>query len=309
MLSVFMQTGDAAQHIGGTEGGRAVPTFLFPESAALALARAVRHGEWRRRDPGIEARLDPSAEAEIRGLVEAALSSVPDEGGWLDPDTVDLILEKAGLRVPQSRFVAVEDEAVAAAADIGGPVVLKVVSESALHKSDVGGVVLGVEGEDEVRKAFRQVTGAVADVEGALVQEYVPGGHEVLIGMTQDANFGPLVVFGLGGIYVELLEDVAFRIHPLTDADAGEMMRETKGFRLLEGYRNQPTGDVAALEETLLRVSGLISAVPELLEMDLNPVKVLEPGQGVVVVDARMRIRRLEPGKHPRMMDLPGVTS
>ena len=93
------------------------------------------------------------------------------------------------------------------------------------------------------------------------------------------------------------------------DADAGEMMRETKGFRLLEGYRNQPTGDVAALEETLLRVSGLISAVPELLEMDLNPVKVLEPGQGVVVVDARMRIRRLEPGKHPRMMDLPGVTS
>jgi acetyltransferase len=198
---------------------------------------------------------------------------------------------------------------VAAAADIGGPVVLKVVSESALHKSDVGGVVLGVEGEDEVRKAFRQVTGAVADVEGALVQEYVPGGHEVLIGMTQDANFGPLVVFGLGGIYVELLEDVAFRIHPLTDADAGEMMRETKGFRLLEGYRNQPTGDVAALEETLLRVSGLISAVPELLEMDLNPVKVLEPGQGVVVVDARMRIRRLEPGKHPRMMDLPGVTS
>jgi acyl-CoA synthetase (NDP forming) len=309
MLSVFMQTGDAAQHIGGTDGGRAVPTFLFPESAALALARAVRHGEWRLRDPGVEARLDPPAEAEIRALVEAALSSVPEDGGWLDPDTVDLILEKTGFRVPRSRFVAVEDEAVKAAAELGGPVVLKVVSETALHKSDVGGVVLDVEGDDEVRQAFRQVTAAVGDVEGALVQEYLPGGHEALVGMTQDPNFGPLVVFGLGGIYVELLQDVAFRIHPLTDVDATEMTREIKGYRLLEGYRNEPAGDIAALEQALLRVSGLVSAVPELMEMDLNPVKVLEPGQGVVVVDARMKIRRVEPGRHPRMRDLPGVTS
>ncbi len=309
MLSVFMQTGEAGHFLGGSDGGRAVPTFLFPESAAVALARAVQHGEWRRRDPGIETRLDPEIESGIRGLVEAALSSVPEEGGWLDPDTVDLILQKAGLRVPQSKFVAVEEEAVTAAEELGGPVVVKVISESALHKSDVGGVVLGVKGEDEVRTAFRQVTAAVEEAEGALIQEYLPGGHEVLIGMTQDPNFGPLVVFGLGGIYVELLQDVAFRIHPLTDVDAGEMMRETKGFRLLEGYRNQPMGDVAALEEVLLRVSGLISAVPELMEMDLNPVKVLEPGDGVVVVDARMKIRRVEPGRHPRMRDLPGVTS
>jgi acetyl coenzyme A synthetase (ADP forming)-like protein len=309
MLSVFMQTGDAAQHIGGTDGGRAVPTFLFPESAALALARAVRHGEWRQRDPGVEARLDGAVETEIRGLVEAALSSVPDEGGWLDPDTVDLILEKAGFRVPRSKFVAVEDEAVKAAAELGGPVVLKVVSESALHKSDVGGVVLGVEGDDEVRRAFRQVTTAVDEVEGALVQEYLPGGHEALIGMTQDPNFGPLVVFGLGGIYVELLRDVAFRIHPLTDVDATEMIREIKGYRLLEGYRNQPQGDIPALEDALLRVSGLVSVMPELMEMDLNPVKVLQPGDGTVVVDARMKIRRVEPGRHPRMRDLPGVTS
>jgi acetyl coenzyme A synthetase (ADP forming)-like protein len=309
MLSVFMQTGEAGHYLGGSDGGRAVPTFLFPESAAVALARAVQHGEWRQRDPGIEARLDSEIESEIRGLVEAALNSVPADGGWLDADTVDLILQKAGLRVPRSKFVAVEEEAVSAAKDLGGPVVVKVISESALHKSDVGGVVLGVEGEDEARKAFRQVTGAVDEAEGALIQEYIPGGHEVLIGMTQDPNFGPLVVFGLGGIYVELLQDVAFRIHPLTDVDAGEMMRETKGFRLLEGYRNQPMGDVAALEEVLLRVSGLISVVPELMEMDLNPVKVLEPGEGVVVVDARMKIRRVEPGRHPRMRDLPGVRS
>jgi acetate---CoA ligase (ADP-forming) len=309
MLSVFMQTGEAAHFLGGSDGGRAVPTYLFPESAALALARAVRHGEWRRRDPGVEARLHPEVEAEIRILIDEALKTVPADGGWLDPDVVDSILEKAGLRVPRSEVVASEDEAVEAAAGLDGPAVLKVISESALHKSDVGGVVLGVQGDDDVRHAYRQVTAAVDDVDGVLVQEYVAGGHEVLIGMTQDPNFGPLVVFGLGGIYVELLQDVAFRIHPLTDVDAAEMMRETKGFRLLEGYRNQPSGDVPALESALMRVSGLISTVPELLEMDLNPVKILEPGDGVVVVDARMKIRRVEPARHPRMRDLPGVTS
>jgi acetyltransferase len=125
--------------------------------------------------------------------------------------------------------------------------------------------------------------------------------------MTQDPNFGPLVVFGLGGIFVELLKDVAFRIHPLTDVDAREMIRETKSFRLLEGYRNQPLGDVEALEQAILRVSGLISAVPELVEMDLNPVKVHLPGDGVSVVDARMLVRRLPATQRPEMRDLPAT--
>ncbi len=309
MLSVFMQTGEIAQHIGGMDGGRAVPTFLFPESAALALARAVRHGEWRRRDPGVESRLGAKAEQEIRHVIDAALGDLPAEGGWLEPDAVDEILGAIGLRVPRSTVVTTEGDAIEAAAALEGPAVLKVISESALHKSDVGGVALGVHGDEQVARAFRQVTGAVADVDGVLVQEFVPGGHEALIGMTQDPNFGPLVVFGLGGIYVELLQDVAFRIHPLSDVDAMEMIREIKGFRLLEGYRNEPAGDIPALEQALLRVSGLVSAVPELQEMDLNPVKVLAPGQGTVVVDARMKIRRVEPARHPRMRDLPGVTS
>jgi acetyltransferase len=186
-------------------------------------------------------------------------------------------------------------------------VVLKVISDSALHKSDVGGVLLGVEGGTEVRSGFESVTGVVDDADGVLIQEFVPGGHEVLVGMTQDPNFGPRVVFGLGGIYVELLKDVAFRIHPLTDVDAREMVRETKGFRLLEGYRSQPEGDIAALEDAILRVSALISAVPELMEMDLNPVKVHQPGGGVTVVDARMRIRPVPPAERPEMRDLPAT--
>jgi acetyl coenzyme A synthetase (ADP forming)-like protein len=309
LLSVFMQTGDTASLLAGGDDSRAIPTYMFPESAALALARAVGHGQWRNRDPGIEAKLGPAVEVELRALVDEALREIPPEGGWLDPDTVDAVLQAVGLRVPRSVVVGSSKEAMEVAAEFGGPAVLKVVSESALHKSDVGGVVLGVLGDAEVKAAYKKVTGAVKDAEGVLVQEYVEGGHEVLVGMTQDPNFGPLVVFGLGGIYVELLHDVAFRIHPLTDVDAAEMITEIKGSRLLDGYRNQPKGDVTALQDALLRVSGLISAVPELLEMDLNPVKVLEPGSGVVVVDARIKVGPIEARKHPRMRDLPGVTS
>jgi acetyltransferase len=168
-------------------------------------------------------------------------------------------------------------------------------------------VLLGVESEAEVREGYDSVTSVVDDAQGVLIQEYIPGGHEVLVGMTQDPNFGPLVVFGLGGIYVELLKDVAFRIHPLTDSDAREMIRDTKGFKLLEGYRNQPQGDIEALEEAILRVSALISAVPELVEMDLNPVKVHVPGQGVTVVDARMKVRLVPPADRPEMRDLPAT--
>jgi acetyl coenzyme A synthetase (ADP forming)-like protein len=310
LFSVFMQTGgEAARYLAGGEGSRAIPAFMFPESAALALTRAVRHGQWRQRDPGVEPELSPAVEGEVRSLVDQALHVVPTDGGWVDPDMVNALLQAVGLRVPRASVVTSSKDAVRVAAGFGGPVVLKVISESALHKSDVGGVVLDVQGDSQIKDAYKKVTQAVEDVDGVLIQEFVEGGHEVLVGMTQDPNFGPLVVFGLGGIYVELLQDVAFRIHPLTDVDASEMIKEIKGAKLLEGYRNQPMGDVGALEEALLSVSGLISAVPELLEMDLNPVKVLEPGGGVVVVDARMKIRRVEARKHPRLRDLPGVRS
>ncbi len=245
----------------------------------------------------------------MRAIVDKALPGIPATGAWLEPGQVDELLIAAGLRVPKSTVATSADQAVEIAEAIGGPVVVKVISETALHKSDVGGVILGVEGDAEIKSAYDSVTGSVFDAAGALVQELIPGGHEVLIGMTQDPNFGPLVGFGLGGIYVELLKDVVFRIHPLTDVDAAEMIRETKGFRLLTGYRNTAEGDVPALEQTLLRVSGLIAAVPELVEMDLNPVKVLAPGEGVVVVDARMRLQPVPATRHPRMRDLPGVTS
>jgi acetate---CoA ligase (ADP-forming) len=309
LLSVFMHYQRTEEVLVGGHDQRTIPSYSFPETAALALARAARYGEWMERDPGVEARLEPEAATSIEKVVAEALGRLGPSGGWLESDDVEAILEAAGLRLPKSRVVRDAEGAAQAARDIGGPVVVKVVAPSALHKSDIGGVILGVQGDHEVANAYAKVTAVVDDPEGALIQEFVPGGHEVLIGMTQDPNFGPLVAFGLGGIYVELLKDVAFRIHPLTDVDAVEMIRETKGHKLLEGYRNQPVGDLEALEEALLRVSGMITAVPELAEMDLNPVKVLEPGKGVVVVDARMRLEPVAPGRRPSMLDLPGVPS
>lgn len=308
-LSVLMQAEGAGELLAGGDDSRSIPTYTFPEAAARALARAVGHGEWRQREEGEAIEVDEETFDAIRDTIEPALQRLGSEGGWLEPDEVDRCLRLAGLRTPVTRVAGTLEEAKEIAAEIGGQVVVKVISEAALHKSDVGGVVLGVEGDDEVEDAFDRVTSAVPTFEGVLVQEFVPGGHEVLIGMAQDPNFGPMVVFGLGGVYVELLKDVAFRLQPITDADAREMIRETQSFRLLEGYRNNPEGDVAALEEALQKVSALIAAVPELMEMDLNPVKVLIPGQGVVVVDARMRVEPIAPGKRPSMRDLPGVTT
>ncbi len=309
LLSVFMHSAGSLELLAGGAGQRTVPSYAFPETAAVALARAVGHGQWRDRDPGVESRLDPAQVEAIEEVTTRALARLGTAGGWLDSDEVDAVLEAAGLRTPATRVVSSLGEAQEVAASIGGSVVLKVVSPSALHKSDVGGVILGVEGPEAVSDAYHKVTSAVPDPEAVMVQEFVPGGHEVLIGMTQDPNFGPLVAFGLGGVYVELLRDVSFRIHPLTDVDAAEMIRETKGFQLLEGYRNQPVGDVASLETALLRVSAMISAMPQLAEMDLNPVKVLGPGFGVVVVDARMRVEPVAPTSRPAMRDLPAVPS
>ena len=302
-LTVYMSAGGAPAVFG--DGDRRIPTYPFPEQAAFALARAVEYQEWRDKEEGAIVQLDGMSPPAARNIVAAALER--DGAGWLDPDEVAGVLAAYGLAMPQSRVVATVDQAVTAAADLAGPVVLKVISDSAIHKSDVGGVVLNVEGEQAVRDSFAAVTGAVDDAEGVLVQQYVEGGHEVLIGMTEDPNFGPLIVFGLGGVFVELIGDVAFRIHPLTDLDAVEMIDEVKSAQLLAGYRGGAAGDVAAVQDALLRISALVADVPEIVEMDLNPVKVGEPGTGLNVVDARIRVRPVEGAWLPSRRDVLGA--
>ena len=305
VLAVYMEA-DVVSRPPRGEGEMRLPTYPFPEPAARALARAVRYAEWRRRPEGeIVGFAEVDAPA-ARAVVEEALERL-DEGGWLEPSEAEAVLRAYGIRTAASATAATREQAIAAAAEIGGPVVLKVIAPSVLHKSDVGGIALGVEGDEAVADAFDRVTSVADDATGALIQEYVPGGHEVIVGMTEDESFGPLIAFGLGGVFVELIGDVAFRIHPLTDVDAAEMITDVKSARLLEGYRGSDPGDVDALRETLLRVSALIDDLPEVAEMDLNPVKVLRPGQGVRVVDLRMRVRRVEKHWLPSRKDIPAT--
>ena len=202
------------------------------------------------------------------------------------------VLAEAGIAVTPVRLAKTADEAAKAAQEIGLPVVLKVVSPDITHKSDVGGVKLNLTSLPAVAAAFSDIVAAVrqhqpqARIEGVAVQPMAQPGIEVIMGMTKDPQFGPVLMFGLGGILVEVLRDVAFRIVPLVPRDAHQMIREIKGYPVLEGFRGQPPADVQALENMLLRLSDFVAAHPEIQELDLNPVFAYP--QGALAVDARI---------------------
>jgi acyl-CoA synthetase (NDP forming) len=201
-------------------------------------------------------------------------------------------LAEAGIPVVETKLAATKDQAVDLAKKAGFPVVLKIVSPQITHKSDVGGVKLNLADEKAVAAAFDEIVASAkkavpdATVEGVSVQKMAKSGVEVIIGMTKDPQFGPVLMFGLGGILVEVLKDVAFRIVPLAPRDARQMVREIRGFPLLEGYRGSPPSDVAALEDMLLKLSAFVEAHPEIAELDLNPVFAYP--DGAVAVDARI---------------------
>ena len=178
-------------------------------------------------------------------------------------------------------------QAVEIARTVGFPVAAKLASPGVLHKSDIGAVRLNLDNEDTVRGVFNEIK--QEGMEGVLIQKMLHG-VEVMIGVTEDTSFGPLIAFGLGGIHVEVLADVCFRVTPLTDRDAEEMIRQIRGYRLLEGYRGHPPADIRAIESVLLRVSRMVEEIPEIRELDLNPIFALPPGQGCFVVDARIRV-------------------
>lgn len=266
-----------------------IPSFIFPEAAATALARVTAYGEWRARDLGTVPVLDRIRMSEARACVEQALSR---GGGWLDALEVERLLGAVGIPVAHTRSVSDMDGAVAASVSAGFPVALKAVGPGLLHKTEVGGVALRLGTEEAVRAAYADMRGRLGEsMTGAVVQEMVEGGVEVIVGATLDATFGPLIVYGSGGILVELQNDVAFRMHPVTETDVREMMDEVKGTQLLRGYRGAPPADEPALVDVILRVSALLEICPQIQEIDANPVKILE--KGAKVVDARVRVGRL----------------
>ena len=278
-----------------------IPSYAFPESAAIALARAAKYGAWLRRADGLPFHLPESALAEVRTI----LARVPPKS-WLTPTDVHAVLRAIGIPVLGQTIVPGADvdpqDVVAAAESLGLPVALKVHGAKIVHKSDVGGVALHLRDAAAVRAALATMRtklaahGLMDDVEGWFLQAMAPAeGVECFAGLTLDPAFGPLVAFGLGGVAVELWRDVAFRLAPLDNVDAADLLGSIRGARVLDGFRGAPPADRPALIDALQRLARLGAEVPEIAEMDLNPLLALPPAGdggsrgGVVAVDARIR--------------------
>jgi acetyl coenzyme A synthetase (ADP forming)-like protein len=275
-------------------GETPVPCYSLPETPARVLSKTAAYAEWLERPPGIVPDFDDLDLDAAKRVCRQALAA--RGAGWLTTEETRAVLTATRLPLPAGGLAVTAEDAAALARSIGFPVAVKLASHRLVHKTEIGGVRLNVADEATVREAFSDIRdrlvrdGNLDAMEGVLVQPMLAGGVEVMIGVTQDRLFGPLIAFGLGGIHVEILGDLIFRVTPLTDLDASEMVRGIKGFRLLEGYRGHPPADVAALEEVLLRLSRLVEEVPEITELDLNPIMALPPGQGCRIVDARIKI-------------------
>jgi acetyl coenzyme A synthetase (ADP forming)-like protein len=291
VLTVLISSGGSPQALRSSARGP-LPSFPFPENAAMALAAAHRYGNWRSRPRGTAFTLDRFSQSAIRAVIDRVLASAT-EPVWLEPSDLATCLWAAGVKFAAAQQTPLT-EAVAAAERFGYPLVAKAVAQGLIHKSDIGGVIMGLESATDVERAVRildqRMRGAGTHLDAVLLQREVRGGIEALVGVTTDPTFGPLVVCGLGGVLVELLKDVSFRLAPVTDVDAAEMIDKLRASKLLDGYRGSLPGDKDALISVILRVSALVTVVPELRELDLNPVKVLMPGQGAIVVDGRMRV-------------------
>ncbi len=274
-----------------TEHG--LPNYPVPERAVNALAAMVRQREWQERPLPQFERFDVDRQA-----VADVLRSVRADGRLTIGDAEARAIQAAyGIPFPRSIVAKTADQAAAAAEEIGYPVVMKITSPDILHKTDIGGVRLNLQTADQVRDAFdlmvyrAQRFQPTAEIWGCLVQQQVRGGKEVLLGMNRDPQFGPLLVFGLGGIYVEALKDVTFRVAPIDRRQAREMLSEIRAYSLLKGVRGEPPSDLDAIVDVILRLSQLVTDFPEIVELDINPLMVFEQGKGVLGIDMRLVLK------------------
>lgn len=263
-----------------------VPAYVFPESAARALASLCRFNEGRTRPDVAFPSLDVDHE-----MASTIIRTARDQGSGRLTESESLkLLGAYGIPIADFAFAASVDEAVAAAGSIGYPVVMKIVARDISHKSDIGGVRIGIDNDDEARNAFQEIVDAAeragSTASGVLVQRMEKGGIELIVGFARDPSFGPMLMFGLGGIFVEALRDVVFRVAPIDDYDAREMVKQIRGASVLHGLRGTPPADIGAIVDVLLRLSQLAVDHPDILELDINPL--LARGDGVVAVDARV---------------------
>ncbi|MCJ7472033.1 MAG: acetate--CoA ligase [Actinobacteria bacterium] len=269
-----------------------IPNFEIPESAVSTLKVMMDYNDWRveKSYPVIEFNVD---EEKVKSVFDRCRSEGRLELGELEARE---ILEAYRIPVPKAEVAHDVEEAKKIAAGMGYPVVLKIVSPNILHKTDVGGIKVGIEDEKELEESYDDILFSVkrympdANISGILVQEMVKDKKETIIGISDDLQFGPMIMFGLGGIYVEVLKDVSFRIAPISEKIAREMIGEIKTIKLLKGTRGETPSDIESIVDVLLRMSQLVTDFPEIMEMDINPLFVMKRGEGSIAGDARIRI-------------------
>jgi acetyl coenzyme A synthetase (ADP forming)-like protein len=270
-----------------------VPNYQVPERAVAALAAMWRYQSWLNTPELVVEPLDVDRQ-KVRDMLERVRSEGRVTLG--DAEARD-ILEAYRIPVPKAVLAATAEQAVEAAESMGYPVVMKIASPDILHKTDIGGIKLNITSPGDVRDAFDLITYRArhhmpdATIWGCQVQQMVKGAREVIIGMNCDPQFGPLLMFGLGGIYVEALRDVTFRVAPIDRREAREMITEIRAYNLLRGVRGEKSGDLEAVADTLVRMSQLVTDFPEIVELDINPLMVFEVGRGVMGIDMRLALK------------------
>jgi acetate---CoA ligase (ADP-forming) len=289
LLAVFTSAAGAPADL--SEGSIRIPTYTFPEEAARALARAAAWARWRVQPAMPPWQATDARRDEAHALVAAALARHPD-GDWLTPEEVEHLLACYDIPLVETLVVPDARAAAAAAASLGGPVVVKAFGRRLVHKTEAGAVALDLAGRTAVRRAaqaiLERLAAAGTPAEGLVVQRMLPAGVEMIVGAVQDPVFGPVVACGAGGTAVELLKDVRFRLAPLAVEDADSMISELATRPLLEGYRGRPRAAVEALRDVILRVGALAEEHPAVAELDLNPVIVST--EGAAAADARVRV-------------------
>lgn len=271
-----------------------IPTYGFPEAAVGALASAVRYRQFLERPQGQD--VEPAGIDRDRAALAMQKVRTRTTEGWLTGEETRDLLQAYGLPMPRTATASSVEEALRLASDIGYPVALKLLSRRIVHKTEANGVHLDLRGPDDLRRAYSAIaegaraTSLADAMDGVLIQQMVTGGVEMYVGMTEAPGFGALLAFGAGGTAVEVYRDVAFRVHPLTDVDARDMLEQVRAKTLLRGFRGGPVADQAALIDAVLRVDRLARDWTEIRELDVNPLLALPVGRGVVALDARIRI-------------------
>lgn len=290
VVGVFMTKNEFFSTI--SEGEVTVPFFMYAEEAVDGLARLNAQRKWMERPVGQTPVFDVD-KTRVQGIFDAVKAEGRTE--LTTRESLD-VLEAYGVRVCRARFAKGEEEAVAAAREVGFPVVMKMTSKSTSHKTDVGGVRVNIGSEEKLRAEYRDLVAKLTErgladgLEGVIIQEMVKSSRELVCGVAADPQYGPMIMFGTGGVFVEVMKDVGFALAPLTDADAHDLVRSVKAFKLLEGARGTKPADIARVEETLLRLSQLVTDFASVCELDINPLMISDATGEAIAVDGRIKI-------------------